>query len=112
MKALTITELNEILVFIDLHHKVHKVKSLNDVNKSIDAGVKPEMAKFHLNIKYVKPIIDIRYNEVYSLSINQYCFRTNKKPKDENFQYNSLYSLVMDFLKGVYKPHSVFLTNN
>lgn len=114
MKGLTLDQFKEVIEFVQEYHAFGKYK--NPEKRAENKEKYPNIAEYGMGIKYVDSCYDSRDNTIWSVTFRQgvrgVVFSTNKYnafnlPPDD-WNYNKLYDLCMDFLKGEFKPTEDF----
>lgn len=106
MRGIKPTEYIEILNFIQIYHKFTGHRS-NEMREHVKETYPKMNSDYGLNIKYVETSYDSRFAEIWRMTFRclngELDFRTNifaEKPAFTEWKYNSVYELVMAFLKG------------
>ena len=114
LKALTIDQHTEVVKFIQKYHKF--AGYVSDEKYAEILKTYPNMKRYGLNIKYIDSIYDTHDGSVwmikfrglggnYEFSSNHFAGRTFPK----TWKYDNLFDLIMDFLKGDFKPKEEFM---
>lgn len=113
LKGLTIDQHAEILNCIQKYHRFGGY--ISDEKYAELKKTYPNLPQYGFNIKYIDSIYDSRDGKIWMIKFRglggNFCFSANHfvgKQVPKTWKYNNLYDLIMDFLKGDFKPKEEF----
>lgn len=99
MKGMSIDQFKEVVEFSQTFHPFGRIRTKEQ--KELIQGEFPNMGKYGMNIKYIESCYDSRTKTVWSVTFRGMGTEVNLRTT-ENFDYENLYDLCMDYLKGEY----------
>lgn len=99
---MSLEQYNEVVNFVHKHHNFWKVEDENIL--------KVNGANFRLHINYITSVYDSRYNQIWSIKLNDLLFRSNHFTyieNKENIKYTNLFDWVMAYLKGEWSDRTI-----
>ena len=110
MKGMTLEQFAEVTRFVQKYHGFAWKEGKLD--EAISEGVSEDLAKYGLNIKYVRCDYDTRFGDVWGITLDNVRFATNHftsfNPAPKQWKYDNIYDLTMAYLKGEFKPKKEF----
>jgi hypothetical protein len=110
MRGLSNEEFKTIVDFVQEYHRFAHYVSVEEHEEILKTY--PNMDRIRFNIKYIDSCYDTRDMSIWSISFRRggvsTRFTTNMynglNPPPKDFQYHTLFDLIMNYLKGNFKP--------